>query len=324
MHPRQEIPEPLLRLAQLQAGVLSREQVRGHGVTDHVLARLKASGFWQALAPGLYYVLPSPPTWDALAWGGVLLGGSEARLGPQSSGFLHTILPEPPPVVDVLVPAGGRYRTAGPWAFTRENPGVRSPRSAGSPPRLNVEDTVLDLTAIATTREIVHLVTRAVQHRRTRAPRLAAALADRPRHPHRQLLEDLFGDVGTGFDSALELTYLRDVERAHHLPEGHRQASRRGLPYLSDVGYDDWALLVELDGRLGHEGEGRFRDMNRDNRFVLAALITLRYGWIDVLDRPCEVAAQVAAILIRHGWSGLPSRCPRCLGATESDLWAAC
>jgi hypothetical protein len=25
-------------------------------------------------------------------------------------------------------------------------------------------------------------------------------------------------------------------------------------------------VIVELDGRIGHEGVGRFRDMNRDNR----------------------------------------------------------
>jgi hypothetical protein len=187
-----------------------------------------------------------------------------------------------------------------------------------------VEDTVLELAAGASPREVVHLVTRAVQLRRTRASRLATALADRPRHPQRRLMHDLLGDVAAGAESPLELTYLRDVERAHDLPEGHRQRSRRGLPYLSDVGYDEWSLLVELDGRLGHEGEGRFRDMDRDNRFALAALLTLRYGWVDVLDRPCEVAAQVAAVLIRHGWPGLPNRCPRCRGAADSDLWAAC
>jgi hypothetical protein len=64
--------------------------------------------------------------------------------------------------------------------------------------------------------------------------------------------------------------------------------------------------------------------MHRDNRFVLAALPTLRYGWADVLDRPCEVAAQVATVLVQHGWSGLPGRCPRCRAAADSDLWAGC
>jgi hypothetical protein len=81
------------------------------------------------------------------------------------------------------------------------------------------------------------------------------------------LLGVLLSDVGAGAESPLELTYLWDVERAHGLPVGRRQASRLGLPYASDVSYDAFGLLVELDGRLGHDGAARFRDMQRDNRF---------------------------------------------------------
>jgi hypothetical protein len=94
-----------------------------------------------------------------------------------------------------------------------------------------------------------------------------------------------------------------------------------GLPYATDVGYDAYGLLVELDGRLGHEGAGRFRDMERDNRFVLGGLTTLRYGWFDVVDHPCLVAAQVGQMLIARGWLGLPARCERCAGVPEVDLW---
>jgi hypothetical protein len=47
------------------------------------------------------------------------------------------------------------------------------------------------------------------------------------------------------------MRFLHDVERPHGLPRGDRQQSRRGLPYASDVGYDDYQLLVELDGRKG-------------------------------------------------------------------------
>jgi hypothetical protein len=78
------------------------------------------------------------------------------------------------------------------------------------------------------------------------------------------------------------------------------------------VGYDGYTLLVELDGRLGHEGAGRFRDLRRDNDFALRSLITLRYGWWDVVERPCEVAWQVATVLRSRGWEGVPTRCHRC------------
>lgn len=323
MYARQPVPDTLLRLADLQDGALSRVQVLGHGLTSHVLARLLRSGAWQQLGGGVYATSPGPVPWKTRAWGGVLLGGPDSRLGPQASGYLHGLLPEAPGVVDVLVPMTGPHRSTGPWVFVRERPGVRSPRSVGSPSRLTIEDTVLDLAAPASPTEVVRLVTKAVQRRGTRASRIAVALDERQRHPHRRFMQGLLGDVAAGAESRLELSYLRDVERAHGLPQGIRQASRRNLPYASDVGYDEWKLLVELDGRLGHEGEGRFRDMWRDNQFLLEALLTLRYGWIDVVDRPCAVAAQVATILIRRGWTGVPTRCPRCRHATEADLLAA-
>ena len=71
-------------------------------------------------------------------------------------------------------------------------------------------------------------------------------------------------------------------------------------------------MLVELDGRRGHEGTGKFRDMRRDNAAVRQALVTLRYGFGDVAGQPCVVAAELADVLIQRGWTGLLTPCPAC------------
>ena len=163
-------------------------------------------------------------------------------------------------------------------------------------------------------------MTKAVQQRLTTPVRLVSALALRRRHRHRALLTAVLADVDEGAESALELAYLRDVERAHGLPRGNRQRSRLGLAYLSDVGYDDYQLLVELDGRDGHLDVGRFRDMQRDNRFAVRAWLTLRYGWFDVVDRPCLVSVQVATALRDRGWTGLFRRCRRCARVPDALL----
>jgi hypothetical protein len=105
--------------------------------------------------------------------------------------------------------------------------------------------------------------------------------------------------------------YLHDVERAHGLPTGERQ-SRSTAGDVRDVLYRRYATVVELDGRLGHEGLGRFRDMRRDNAATLDGDVTLRYGDADIRTEPCAVAFQVAEVLIRRGWGGLPTRCRRC------------
>jgi len=159
----------LTRLADAQAGVVSRKQVHLLGVTDEVTQRLLREGRWQLVARGIYHTTASRPAWDGLAWAGVLLGGNGTRLGPRASGFLHNLVNDAPRPVDVLVPVGRSARVGGEWQFIRERPGARSARSVGAPPRLTVEDTVLDLSGEGSvTSDLVALVTKAVQGRKQR------------------------------------------------------------------------------------------------------------------------------------------------------------
>ena len=316
----QEFPPALTQLAQAQAGVVSRSQICFLGITDAALDRMVRQGWWRQIARGIYYTAPTDPTWNGLAWAGVLIGGHRARLGPEASGFLHNLVDEAPRPVDVLVPVGRSARVGGEWRFSRERPGARSARSVADPHRLTVEDTVLDLCAVASEGDVVALLTTAVQRRKTTPRRLIAAMNARSRYRHRRLVADILGDVAAGAESPLEMRFLHDVERPHGLPRGVRQQSRRGLPYASDVGYDDYQVLVELDGRKGHVGVGLFRDMKRDNRFAILEWITLRYSWYDVVHRPCVVAFEIAAALVARGWDGMPTRCFRCVDVPEIEL----
>ena len=315
-----EVPTALSRLAHLQDGVVTRDQVTGLGLSRHALARLTRDGHWRRLAIGLYYTASVDPNWSAVAWGGVLLGGPDARLGPSSSAYLHRLEADPPVAVDVFVPPDRRVRVTGPWAFIRDSASGRSRRSIGSPPRLRAEQTVIDLTAHRPADEVVAFITRAVQLRLTTADRLLTELDRRARHPHRALMVGMLGEVAAGAESVLEVMFAQDVERPHGLPVGRRQKSRLGLPYCTDVGYDAFALLVELDGRDGHVGVGRFRDMRRDNRFAAGNLTTFRYGFFDVAHHPCAVAGQLWAVLSARGYSEPLLRCNRCADAPLSDL----
>jgi hypothetical protein len=300
--------------------VLTREQVLGHQVSSSVIARLIRSGSWQRLGNGLYLTHALEPSWDAFAWGGVLLGGSRARLGPEASGHRHGLIPDGPHPVDVLIPADKLISSRDHWRFVRERPGARLGRSFGSPPRLGVEDAVLDLANLRGDAEVVSLVTTAVQRRMTTPDQLRSRLDQRSRHAHRALLIGMLADVAEGAESPLELRYLRMVERPHGLPRGDRQNSRRGLRYLRDVKYQGFGLLVELDGRDGHSDVGRFRDMNRDNLHALLDELTLRYGWFDVSGRPCAVAYQVYRALVRSGYNQPFQRCASCRAVPEREL----
>ena len=87
--------------------------------------------------------------------------------------------------------------------------------------------------------------------------------------------------------------------------------------------YDEFAVIVELDGRLGHEGEGRFRDMNRDNQHALLDELTLRYGYFDVSSRACAVAYQVYRAIVRRGFTEPFLRCGNCASVPEAHLQSA-
>jgi hypothetical protein len=53
----------------------------------------------------------------------------------------------------------------------------------------------------------------------------------------------------------------------------------RITPGWIDVCYEEYGILGELDGRLGHSDVAdNWRDMRRDSRAVLAGEASLRYG----------------------------------------------
>jgi very-short-patch-repair endonuclease len=293
MYRRQGVPVALRELALHQSGIITREQALALGFTDGGLARELRDGAWQRTATGIYLTSTGPPSWEANAWAGVLIGGDAARIGGRAAAYLHGLLDAAPRPIEILVPAPSRPRVAGPWTFRRERPGARLASTVGSPPRITVEDTVLDLISDPDcgVRAAVNWVTMAVQARRTTPQRILRAAESRHFMGRRRLLRSILDDVRVGVRSPIEHDYLHKVERAHNLPQGRRQSGRRNTEV--DVLYEEYRLIVELDGRLGHQGMGRFRDMRRDNAATTDGLATLRYGKADVVGVACDVADEV-------------------------------
>ncbi len=291
--------------------MLTREQILGQGLTRHAVQRIVGSDQWRRMAPGVYYTVSSDPPWIAWAWAGFLIGGERARIGGPAALRLAGLIERAPSTITVLIPPELRRRVAGPWLFRQDQPGFRQPIRVGAPARISVDDATLDVVGeLRDPAEVIGLVTSVVQSRGTTAARLLRRLEQRSRMRHRALLSEVLSEVAAGVRSPLELRYLREVERAHALPTGSRQVRRRGTE--CDVWYAEFGVLVELDGLRGHTGEGAFRDLRRDNRATTDGLATLRYGWRDVVGRPCEVAAQVAENLTRRGWAGVATCCARC------------
>ena len=310
------------RQVQFQSGVVSRQQALDAGFTEKAIEWRLRGGAWQRLHRRAYATFTGVPSREARLWAAVLRVGSGAVLSHETAAEIHRLTDKPSARIHISVPTGQHP------SRRQKIPGVVIHRSRNlvaewQPPwhlpRTSVEDTVLDLTAVARSFDDAYgWISAAVGRRLTTPELLGKALAARSRMRWRDWITDALQDAADGVHSPLERHYVRGVERAHGLPTARRQARRRhgsGIRYLDNL-YEPYGVCAELDGAAAHPAEGRWRDTHRDNANVLQGARTLRYGWPDVTEHRCRTAAEVAEILRDRGWTGTLRRCgPACTAA---------
>lgn len=294
------------------SGVVHLDDCRRAGLRSRHLEWLLASGRWQSPLPRVYvtYSGPLPPA--AVREAVLAYAGADAVLSHQSAGHLlglchepeqvHVTVPYRREVVDQAGLVVHRSRTIGPADV---HPLLR---------RTTAERTVLDLMrSRATVDAALGLAADAGPPAPDDHPTAASSTRGAPPDTVAARAADRAPDVAAGAHSVLELHDAR-LRRRHGLPPGRRQVRRlRGGVEHLDVVIDEYLVHVELDGRLGHDrATDRWRDMRRDNASTVSRMRALRYGWADVLGRPCEVAAQQAVVLRQQGWTGRFRRCPDC------------
>jgi hypothetical protein len=301
-----------------QDGVITREQAIDAGLTRHAIEARLVSGRWQRLHRGVYATFSGPVPRGAMLWGAILRAGDGAVLSHHTAAETWKLSDRVSSSFHVSVP-----RQAGPLAagrgmvvhYSSRLPGARHP--ARLPPQTTLEETVLDLAALAATAEdAVAWAFKACQRRLTTPERINSALALRRRTRWRRDLGDALTEVREGVHSPLELRYKRDVESKHRLPRGERQvlAIRGSQRRYHDVQYVGYGVCVELDGVDAHPEDSKRRDVRRDNTNMLEGLLTLRYDWIPVAYHPCSVAHDVAQLLNKRGWPGNLRLCgPACV-----------
>lgn len=298
-----------------QNGVIARWQVLELGGTPSDIARRLRRRECARALPGVFVNHTGTLTWRQRAWAAVLhywpaalCGDSAARIiaGPgwrhhREEAAIHVAVDVSRNVQDV---AGCRVQR-----LTRLEERVQWNRS---PPHLRYDDAVIDLASRAgRALDSIAILADACQSRGTPARRLLDTLDQRQRVPNRAWLRNVLADVAEGTCSALEHGYLTRAERPHGFPAAHRNRAERieGRACYRDVDYDAVPLIVELDGRLFHDGTGR-RDADLDRDLAKAAeAVTVRLSWGQVFERPCRTAARLQRLLHRQGWAGVLHPC---------------
>jgi predicted transcriptional regulator of viral defense system len=311
-----DIPASAAETASWQAGAISRRQLLAADIsTDLIKERLERLR-WQQLYRGIYATFSGPPGRETWLWAAVLRAGDGAVLSHQTAAELHGLIDSPAEAIYVTIPASRRVSARG--IVVRISGRIDQARQPNrDPPRTNVEETVLDLAQFSRTfDEACGWITRACAKRLTTEEKLRTALALRKKMRWRNELDDVLAAAGSGIHSVLEYRYVRDVERAHGLPRSRHQVRVviDGKVAYRDAYYEEYQLAVELDGRLAHPDDERWRDSQRDNQASARGVQTCRYGWRDIYAHACETALLQAQILRRRGWRGTPrpcsARCP--------------
>jgi len=270
---------------------------------------------WQRVDHGIYAAFTGELPRHTLLWAAVLRAGRQSVLSHDTAAELNGLFDEPSKLLHVTIPDSQRIRPVAGLVIHRSKRAVEARDGDLLPPRTMIEETVLDLAQRATGfDDVVSLLARSCQRQLTTPILLITSMESRPRMRWRKEISLALADVAHGVHSPLEYRYLRDVERAHGLPDSDRQAvaMSRGRVVRRDVRYHSYAVVVELDGAASHPDERRWRDKRRDNAAAADGLITLRYGWADVTEHPCETALEVGRVLGRQGWPGPLRNCHRC------------
>jgi very-short-patch-repair endonuclease len=290
--------EGLSALIHDQNRIVSRGQLQAAGWTESQMRRPLRSRRWQVVHPGVYATHTGPIGYDDQLMAALLYAGPEAAWSHYTAAEqLGLLKPDYNRPVYVTIPERRRIKPR-PNVVVHRDEHWADRVAPGVPPRRTAPDAVLDIVGITRSLDLAAaVIAEACQTGRVSPADILRALAERPRLRHRRSLQPIIADVAAGSHSLLELRYLRDVERRHALPIGLRQ--RAVDDEFTDVFYQGFELVVELDGRLHLVPQRRWRDLDRDNRATLRAEATLRYGWLDITSRPCQAAVQVLQVLRR-------------------------
>lgn len=145
------IPQACQELAQAQAGVISRRQALGQGMSPDAVKWQVRSGRWQVLQHGVYSMFTGPPTRAATLWAALLRAGSGAVLSHQTAAELFKLIDEPAAAVHVTIPENRRVSSASGVVIHRAGRVRDAVHPSQRPPRTRIEETVLDLAELATT-----------------------------------------------------------------------------------------------------------------------------------------------------------------------------
>lgn len=296
------------KLARVQSWALSRRQLYAAGITRaEVRANLKARR-WQVVGRHVVVVHTGPLALDTTLWAAQLSGGPRARLDGASSLIAAGLRGFDVDRHRVSVPRGARvFRDR--VVDVRQTRRWRTDDAAGGagPPRTRSEIAAVRGALWARSdRQAALLLTMVVQQGVAPADRIGQALLQVKRDPRLRFVIDVVTDLLGGVRSLAELDFARECRR-RGLPEPTRQVVRRGRDgrYYLDVVWEEWGLVVEVDGIHHALAQEVVADALRHNDVTLGNLTVLRLPVLGLRVAADDFFDQIERALVAAGCPGL-------------------
>jgi very-short-patch-repair endonuclease len=296
------------KLARAQSGALSRRQLYAAGITRaEVRANLRAHR-WQLVGHHVVVVHTGPLELDTTLWAAQLSGGPRARLDGASSLIAAGLRGFDIDRHRVSVPRGARvFRDR--VVDVRQTRRWRTDDAAvgAGPPRTRSEIAAVRGALWARSdRQAALLLTMVVQQGVAPADRIGQALLLVKRDRRLTFVIDVVTDLLGGVRSLAELDFARECRR-RGLPEPTRQVVRRGRDgrYYLDVVWEEWGVVVEVDGIHHALAQEVVADALRHNDVTLDNLTVLRLPVLGLRVAADDFFDQIEQALVDAGCPGL-------------------
>lgn len=320
-----------LALAARRSDVLSRDELRAFGIRrSHVTRRLEAH-LWQEVGDHVVVLHGGPLSRTQQLWAGVLHAGPGAHLAGLSSLEVDGLTGFSSPEVITLAPHGRGRRDLATEAVTiRVHESRHLPaehlRDSTCPPRLRAERaTILAASTAASDRACRTILAMTVQQQLTAPVLLRPLVAAQPTLRRRALILETLDDVEGGSESLPELEYL-DGLRRFGLPLPTRQLRVRvaGGRYLLDCAFDQWLVLVEINGAHHLSPQQKESDDIRRTRLAIGGRLVADIGSYTVRHDIVLAVLLTADALLSRGWVPDPvvrQRLDRAAAAHPTFTW---
>lgn len=290
-------------LAHQQTGILSRRQVYELGMTRGELRAQIRAERWRRVGRHAVCIHRGPLSTEARHWAAVFEAGPRAYLDGASS-LVHAGLKNfSVPRIRVSVPRGARVRRA-PGLDIRQTRRWSADDLAPGPLRRSRNEVAAVRHALwaGSDREAALILSMAVQQGLTTPEKLGVEMLRVRRHRRRAFLHAVILDLVGGARSLGELDVAGECRR-RGLPVPSRQVLRRGRngKYFLDVYWDEWHLVVEIDGIQHGWAQNVIGEAIRQNDLSIQGDVVLRLPLLGLRTCPDEFFAQVEEALTRAG-----------------------